>query len=220
MRILKIRAEMLGDRWDFRYHAKPTATSSRSTMALRAIATLRRGYSASTKEYVAEDAYNEKKVPYIRISDIVNRTISDKLVEYVLETPKIPRSARAKANEILISVAGTIGKVGLVSAQFAGAVVSSQLAILSPQEEYVSSNYLVRALESRFVKEQMLRVQTGAVIKHLPTGELGQLRVSIPDKATQLRILHEIQELESEYGTTPQYQEELENQIDSILEGV
>jgi len=216
--ILRMRSEDLGDRWDIQYHRAPTINIVEPAFSLGEIATIRRGYSARTEEYVTEEE-KRKKVPYIRISDIHSRSVSGRSIKYILDKENIPGKARVETNEILFSITGTLGKVGLVSAAFEKAVASSQIAIIRARERYVNSEFLVRALEARYVKEQISRTQTGSFIKDLSLDQLKRLRVSVPDKVTQSAILLKLRALESEYEASKQTQDKVKHQIDSIFGG-
>ena len=216
MAILKVKASELGDRWDVRFHASPPISIPEPSVALQEIVTIRRGYSARTIEYVVQGRRGNV-VPYLRITDLRNRTVSGTLVRYILNKSDIPRTARVNANEVLFSVAGTIGKVALVPAQFIGAVASGQLVILSPRDGRVHPEYLVRVLEAGYFREQLARVQTGSVIRHLSITELKRRRLTLPNKSTQIEIVEKLRNLEAEYEASIRTQNEIRNQIDSVL---
>ena len=114
--------------------------------------------------------YNRKtetRFPYIRIGDINNGTIEIKNIRY-LETKSISNLCKyqIKENDILISIAGTIGKIAIVNKKFEGSIASEQLAIIRLKNNSIDSKYLFHILSSSYIHNMLQEVATGLTIRH------------------------------------------------------
>jgi type I restriction enzyme M protein len=184
------------------------------TRCLEELAEILRGISVPSKEYLEHPG--EKGALYIRISDISNGRIVEETAKRV---PDIFDRVRVEAGDILLSVRGSIGKVALVSKSIEGAVPSSQLVVLRPYKNLVKGNYLLRALSSRIVQEQLDHLKVGQFISYVPVGELRRLLIPFESLQGQLRIVNRIEELERRYTKAIEEREKIRREIDQVFEG-
>jgi hypothetical protein len=202
----------LGDRWNVEFHRQSSPPNGRP---LSAFALIRHGTSIRSSDYIAADSDG---LPYIRISDLAKGTVTRDSVKYV-PTGGVSALARAKTRDVLFSLTGTIGKTAVVPKELDGAVVSSQLAIIRPDERVAVSGFLARILASKKVKEQIKRFQTGAIIEHISIKDLRELLISLPSVEDQKSVLARIEELESSSQVLIENQRRLQERIETILEG-
>ena len=218
MTVLRIHASQLGERWDVGFHTGPAISIPDPALPLSHVVDIRRGHSVSAKEYVGPET-QRKVVPYIRISDLAKHTISKDSIKQIIDSENIPETARTNTGDVLFSIAGTIGKTAIVTPSFHRAVASSQIAILTPKDDHVYPEFLVRILEAKYVKSQLLRAQTGSFIRHLPLNELKRIRISVPSKEDQATIIQKMRDLETELEKSKEAQDKIKTELDSILGG-
>ena len=213
-RIISVKASLLGSRWDTHYHLTPEVSISQPTHVLGEITKIRRGISIPASKYVGK---GDGVAPYVRIADLSHGSISARNVKYV-HLKGVPARAMIRPREVLFSITGTLGKTALVPRSFDRAIVGSQIAILDPNERYVHPEFLARVLRSKHVKDQISRVQTGCIIKHLPVSEIARLRVRIPPVEAQREILGKIRRLESDYEVARESLARIEERLEKLLE--
>ena len=208
-----VKASQLQDRWDVGYYISPAPVNGRPLGEL--LLRIKRGISIPSRNY--SNNMLEGTAPYIRILNIDRGKIVHEDLKYV-PARDTPERAVLKANQVLLSVRGSLGKVAVVNKDFEGAIASSQIVILEPDERRVSPFFLARALSSKYVKAQITRAQTGALIKHLPISELRKLRIRLPPLDKQKAAIERIQQFEKEMEASGKAQEEGERRIERILE--
>jgi len=207
-----LASAQLDNRWNVEFHqlAPPLIGQPLSTFA-----SIRRGRSIPSTEYITEGSDG---LPYIRISDLVKGTVTRHSVRYV-PTRAASALARTKTNDVLFSLTGTIGKTALVPKELDGAAVSSQLAIIRPNEKAAVAGFLAKVLASKKMREQIKRFTTGAIIEHISVEDLRKLLVSLPPIEEQKSTLASIQELESSSQDLSDSQRQLQERIAKLLEG-
>lgn len=176
----------------------------------------KRGMGISSREYV-ERRQKEGAIPYIRISDLVDGSISSQEIKHISKSD-IPRNATVRKNDVLFSIAGTIGKTAIVPERLDGAVASSQVVILRPIERTVSAEFLMMALSSKYVREQVRSLETGAFIRHLGLKGLRNLRLIVPPLAEQRRLVRRMLQLKDEYRDSKARQERVAQELEKLLE--
>lgn len=131
---------------------------------------------------------------YIRVSDMKDGVISDKDLYYV---PKdiIPIISRytISSDDVYITVAGTIGKIGIVPPKFDGANLTENADKLIIPE--YNKLFLVLTLESPFVQQQIADVTTKVGQPKLAIARIEDLLVPVVPKEEQQRIINLYNEL-------------------------
>ena len=94
-----------------------------------------------------------------------------------------------KEGDLVISVRGTIGKVGLVRKSLEGANITANLIRLSPKAEIVSGDYLKHLLLSCQIKGQLDKLSASTTIKTITAPNLKSLRITVPPLETQRKIV-------------------------------
>jgi len=207
MRTVAVR---MGERLNPEYHLTNAPTIGCS---LNAIARVRRGKSISLKTHS-----DHRGIPYVRIADLNRETVSIQNVKRVQrDLPQLDK-AKIKENDLLFSIRGTIGKVAIVPRRLEGAIASSNLAILTTKEESVEKKFLLLALQSRYVKDQINRFATGTTIRQLSTNDLGKLRIIIPPNSTQLELVRKVEQLRKESHSKQAEQQLLDLEFEKLLE--
>lgn len=135
----------------------------------------------------------EKGVPYYRGQDVTKRFFVETatpvhITREAFDQKHMVRS-HLKKGDVLLSIVGTIGELGLVASE-APATCSCKLAILRPRK--VSPEYLAVFLRSEHGQNQIERMTRGAVQKGLILEDMDQLwvpRVSEPFEKRLVEIV-------------------------------
>lgn len=162
-------------------------------------------------------------LPYIRISDIINGRISNENI-VVIDERKITDvdRYRLRPNNVLLSIRGTVGKVGLVTEEFNNVIASSQISFLKIKDENkIQPEYLFFVLQSEFVQEQIREKITGMTIKGISRIAMKEIIIPLPSYEKQINIIQKVKELEKEYERTFNYSHKnLSKNINNIIMGI
>ena len=131
---------------------------------------------------------------YIRVSDMKDGTV---LTEGLLYVPSdiFPSIARyiIHKEDVYITVAGTIGRVGKIPEEIDGANLTENAdrLVFSMLEQ----NWLIKCLESNIVQSQIVNVTTKVGQPKLAIKRIQELIIPLPPLAEQNRIVAKIEEL-------------------------
>lgn len=100
-------------------------------------------------------------------------------------------------NDVLLSIVGTLGKVGLVSATDTQAplMLSRSLAVLKPRSELITPQYLALALRAPALQTWLATKATGTKHKHITIAQLKSAHIPVPPLSEQQRIVACLDEL-------------------------
>ncbi len=131
---------------------------------------------------------------YIRVSDMKEETVSTDNLLYVPEDifPSISRYIINK-EDVYITVAGTIGKIGKIPAEIDGANLTENADRLVFR--FINQNWLIKCLQSPIVQTQISDVTTQVGQPKLAILRIQNLLVPLPPLAEQQRIVAKIEEL-------------------------
>lgn len=107
---------------------------------------------------------------------------------------RVPTSpAVANTGQVLLHAVGSNrGQAAVVVSEFEGYFISRNIIILSVTELNVLPAYLAITLNSRFVKQQLDVIATGAVLLQLSIGKLRDILIPVPDIPTQKQIIERV----------------------------
>lgn len=131
---------------------------------------------------------------YIRVSDMKDGTV---LTEGLLYVPSdiFPSIARyiIHKEDVYITVAGTIGRVGKIPEEIDGANLTENAdrLIFSMLEQ----NWLIKCLESNIVQSQIVNVTTKVGQPKLAIKRIQELIIPLPPLAEQKRIVEKLEQL-------------------------
>ena len=139
---------------------------------------------------------------YIRVSDMKEETVSTENLLYVPNDifPSISRYIIKKEN-VYITVAGTIGKIGKIPFELDGANLTENADRLV--FSYLNQDWLIKFLQSPEVQSQINDVTTKVGQPKLAIQRIQNLILPLPPLAEQKRIVAKIEELlpkVEEYG--------------------
>lgn len=130
-------------------------------------------------------------IPYITVRDLDEEGINFDKCKFISQESfdELERNGcRPKAGDVLFSKDGTVGKVALVKddAKF---VVLSSLAILRPNKNFITSEYLKYALMSPGLLENALGMKTGTAIRRVVLRNLKTLQIPVPPIEEQFKVI-------------------------------
>lgn len=130
-------------------------------------------------------------IPYITVRDLDDEGINFDNCKYISQESfdELERNGcRPKAGDVLFSKDGTVGKVALVKddAKF---VVLSSLAILRPNKNFITSEYLKYALMSPGLLENALGMKTGTALRRVVLRNLKTLQIPVPPIEEQYKVV-------------------------------
>lgn len=131
---------------------------------------------------------------YIRVVDMKNGTVSDRDLHFVPEEvyPKI-KGYIITSDDVYITCAGTIGRVGTIPEKFNQANLTEnadRLVIISSDK-----NWLKYFLSSNFLQEQITEATTKVGQPKLAIKRIEQFLIPLPPLAEQKRIVERLEEL-------------------------
>ena len=142
--------------------------------------------------------FSEKptKHKYIRARDIKNGKIDGSDLGYISEeTQKKIECYIVNTNDIIITIAGTIGEVALVSKKFDGVNLTENAVRLTEFSKDVCPEFLAYILKSPERKEYMEQVAGGSAQPKLGIYKIEAIKVDLPD----VQIQHKIADILSAY---------------------
>lgn len=128
-------------------------------------------------------------VPFIRAQNLVDGTVSVAADPLFIspETNEALQRSKIRPNDILISIAGTIGRAAIVPSRAEEMNCNQAVAIVRPTEK-VDRRYFLHWLSSEDALAQMGRGKVTGVISNLSLGEIGKLEIPLPPLDEQRRI--------------------------------
>jgi type I restriction enzyme S subunit len=104
------------------------------------------------------------------------------------ETSALFPNTQLEFGDIVMSVRGTMGKIGLVKEKYVGANITANLLRLSPDKNQVTGEFLRWLMRSTYFNEALNSSAPQTTIKTITMPQLAKLRVALPSKSEQHRI--------------------------------
>lgn len=175
------------------YHPKflrIEAPAGYTEVLLSDIAEIRGGRSLASMRSLA-DRSQEAIVPYVQVGNIKPEGNLD--LEWARAFPKSLRESSkagwAGPGDILITVAGTLGKVCLIQDSYAdGVYYDTSIRRIRVNQEVASLRVVYDFLKSEVAQLQIDRYASGSVIPTISSADLGSIRVFLPTQAVETEV--------------------------------
>jgi type I restriction enzyme M protein len=156
--------------------------------------------------------------PYIRVSDFINGTINLESLKYIDEHVfnQIKNYTISK-DDIYISIAGTIGLVGLVPDELDGKSLTENAAKIVVNTEKISKEFLYNILSSEHVQNQIKDNTRAVGVPKLALKRIETLKIPVPSLSEQQKIVSEIEKIESKIILLEKEIAEIPQQKEAIL---
>ena len=148
-------------------------------------------------------------IPCVRVVDLVKQSICIK--ELITTTPEINHSYKRtvlQKNDIMFALRGEIGHVVIVDSSLIGANLTRGIALISPRDT-VLPEYLLWAIRSPIVRNEIFLRVNGSALREIPLGELRQVKVPVPPINEQHKIAEQLSSVDRIFVTEEDYLHEL-----------
>ena len=163
------------------------------TKRLSEISELLSGYAFKSKNYV------ESGIRVIRIANVQDGYIVDDApCYYPVETDEDIEKYSLFAGDLLISLTGNVGRVGILPADMLPAALNQRICCLRIDEAIVNRKYLFYYLRRYQFMRDCVKASKGVAQLNLSTKWLADYKIPLPAIEEQKRIVTRIEELFSE----------------------
>jgi type I restriction enzyme S subunit len=133
--------------------------------------------------------FAESGIPFVRVQNLAHGTISMKNDTLFVDKATHDALKRSKIfpGDLLISIAGTIGRTAIVPDDAQEMNCNQAVAIIRPKPR-IDKKYLRYWLESDEAVRQISKGKVTATISNLSLGQIGALRIPLPPLEEQKRI--------------------------------
>lgn len=127
--------------------------------------------------------------PYLRVVDFTNDGLNAATVKYITkEAHDLVKRYVISDRDIYVSIAGTIGRVGIVPEHFSGANLTENAAKITNISENVLPDFLLFFLRSDVGQKTMQSSAGGTSQPKLALYKIAEIEFPLPDLSTQARI--------------------------------
>lgn len=133
------------------------------------------GYAFSSKEYTEKGKYKLYTIKNVHDGNIV-----EKVDNYINDIPNsMPNECILHPNDIVMSLTGNVGRVGLVYEE--NALLNQRLLKIVPKNNHIAFIYLL--FRSSYMKTLMERLATGTSQKNLSPVDIGNIKIVVPSES-------------------------------------
>jgi type I restriction enzyme S subunit len=127
--------------------------------------------------------------PYIRVTDFHGGVLDTTNVKYITdETFERVRRYTITSDDVFISIAGTIGLIGIVPVEFSGSNLTENAAKLTDIDKSVDHRFLAYYLQGPPGQAQIQSKTVGTSQPKLALFRIGEIEVALPPLPTQRKI--------------------------------
>lgn len=159
----------------------------------------------------AQYAESMTKYPYIRVTNFENMTVNTNDLKYL--TPEIQNKIKnytISKEDIYISIAGSIGKVGIIPDELDGANLTENAAKII---HCINKKFLTYILNSIEIQNQISTYTKSTTQPKLALYRIEELKIPLPPQKEQRRI---VEKIESEFAKIDEGLEHLEKAKEQI----
>jgi type I restriction enzyme S subunit len=133
--------------------------------------------------------HQDHGIPFIRAQNLVDGTVSVEADPLFIDqkTHDLLRRSKIKPSDILLSIAGTIGRAAIVPANAEEMNCNQAVAIIRPSSG-IDRRFLLHWLSSRDAVTQVTKGKVTGTISNLSLGQIGNLKIPLPPPDEQRRI--------------------------------
>lgn len=145
------------------------------------------------KNYPSQaDITDDGEIPFINAGHLNGGSIDFSEMNYISQDKydKL-NSGKFQKGDILYCLRGSLGKKAIVNNDINGAIASS-LVIIRPDPEKVSGEYLMLALDSPAIKEQLVKANNGSSQPNLSAASVREYEVELPEFSIQKEVVEKL----------------------------
>jgi type I restriction enzyme S subunit len=141
-------------------------------------------------------SFQKGGIPFVKVENVKSSSIqfTDKMQFISDEAHKFQKRSQLESEDILFSIAGTIGETCLVKSIDLPANINQALAIIRGYGHVFLPSFLIRALNS-VVADRIKSRARGAAMNNISLGDIKDMIIPLPPLAEQHRIVAKIDQL-------------------------
>lgn len=134
--------------------------------------------------------YTNEGVNFIKVESIsTNRTlIMDKFSKVDLETHNLQKRSQLESGDILFSIAGSLGRIGVVRSEHLPANINQALALIRLKDGDIDNAYCIQQLSASRVQSELKNLQTVGAQPNLSLQQVSDLLINCPPLPEQKKI--------------------------------
>ena len=141
-------------------------------------------------------SYKDDGIKFIKTENVDQNGNIHNIKTYIdEETNKFLKRSILKKNDILFSIAGTIGRVGIVKENDLPANTNQALAIIRSSWDIIDVKYLFYLLRSNYAQRQASGSIVGVGRANVSLTNISEFKIPIPPLQEQHRIIAKLEEL-------------------------
>ncbi|PZO31277.1 MAG: hypothetical protein DCF13_01455 [Flavobacteriaceae bacterium] len=136
--------------------------------------------------------FTDEGINFIKVESLTEsgKIISNKVAYISEECHQVLKRSQLKENDILFSIAGALGRIGIVNKDILPANTNQALAIIRLSKDVnILISYLARYFNSSLISDEIEKLKGGAAQQNLSLGQLNNLEIPIPPLQEQQRIV-------------------------------
>ncbi|WP_282776878.1 restriction endonuclease subunit S [Phaeodactylibacter xiamenensis] len=159
-------------------------------------------------------------IPFLFVSNVKNNSISFQTSKYISieEHEDLYKRTPIEIGDILVTTVGSYGNVAAVASN-EKFMFQRHVGYVKPDHSIVKYEFLVSALQSDFVQNQMHRVVKGVAQKTLNLKELKKLQIPLPPLPLQTRFAAMVANIEGQRRLAERQLEAAEAVFGGVLQG-
>ena len=145
------------------------------------------------KNYPSQaDITEDGEIPFVNAGHLNGRNIDFGDMNYISkEKYDMLSSGKFQRGDILYCLRGSLGKKAIISDDVCGAIASS-LVIIRPDSERVIGEYLMFALDSPAIQEQLVKANNGSSQPNLSAASVCNYQIELPDLSVQSEVVEKL----------------------------
>ena len=168
---------------------------------------------------------NEKtKHPYIRVTDFSNFSVNLDSLKYIDNvTYEAISRYTLNADEIFISIAGSIGLVGIIPKEISGANLTENAAKLVLKERMnkkINNKYTMYYLFSTSCQHQIRKLTVSTGVPKFALFRIKKIKIPVPSLEEQNRILSKIEDIKKFNESINSYINNIDHQLSQLPKSV
>lgn len=147
-------------------------------------------------------------IPYISATDVKEGYVDfENCKKITPEVYSLIKNYNLKKDDLVITIVGTIGEVGIVNPKIQENVFSENVARIRKKTDYINAKFLVYMLNTSFCKMQTNRLSVGSLQYKLSLKNCREIEISLPISNKEIsldmqeKILKKIEKFEEEIET-------------------
>ena len=146
------------------------------------------GYAFKSKNYVTDG------IRVIRITNVQRgRIVNNDPKFYPKASEKSISKYMLNENDLLLSLTGNVGRIGILSAYYLPAALNQRVACLRPDNDKALTAYIFYLLNHNSFEDSCIEAAKGLAQKNLSTVWLSKYRIPLPPLEVQREIVAEIE---------------------------